>query len=294
MSITDRIVQRMGGAIDVSSRLGSGTVVKVTLLVEFINPPPLKVPNTGNASSPAKTFNTEVVSADIWDSRRSYMDGPRSTKPKQSSHRDVPGSGYSPAHKSFQPTPSSNSLPGLKSTMVLPESPPLKEVIHKTSAPAIHYNGEVKRSNLDIKPRMVAQSPAPMEPPKPIVPLKLRVLVVDDNKIGRKILTTLLSRRKEDDAVTFQEAEDGCQAVSIFDEFRPHLVWTDVSMPIMDGIEAAKRMRGIEKQKDWPRSQIVAITGLSQNQTMEIFGEEGDEAGSAKRNIDEWLVCVSI
>ena len=62
---------------------------------------------------------------------------------------------------------------------------------------------------------------------------KLKVLVVDDNKIGRKILTTLLSRRKGADAVVFAEAEDGKQAVDVFEVFQPHLVWTYVTSPLL-------------------------------------------------------------
>lgn len=296
MSISDRIVQRMGGAIDVSSRLGSGTVVKVTLLAEFLNPPPLQAPSTDNGPPPVKTFSSEMISLDQWDSRRSYMDSPQSTRPRHGSNLSIPWTGM-PNHTNATPPqlpPSSNSLPEIKPTITLPDAPPSREVAHRNSAPAIHYNGAKQvLESLDIEPRMVVESPAPIEQPNPIEPLTLRVLVVDDNKIGRKILTTLLSRRKGADAVTFQEAEDGSQAVHVFDDFQPHLVWTDVSMPIMDGIEAAKRMRGIEKQKCWPRSRIVAITGLSQNQTMEIFGDEDSgEAGRAERNMDEWLVYV--
>jgi len=67
--------------------------------------------------------------------------------------------------------------------------------------------------------------------------------------------------------------------------------YRDVSMPIMDGIEAARCMRIVEKSRGWARSRIVAITGLSQSQTAEILGDgEGSESEDA---LDEWLVYVS-
>jgi CheY-like chemotaxis protein len=50
----------------------------------------------------------------------------------------------------------------------------------------------------------------------------LRVLVVEDNHIGRKILTTLLTRK----SVLFREATDGLAALAVYREFLPHLVWT--------------------------------------------------------------------
>jgi hypothetical protein len=50
----------------------------------------------------------------------------------------------------------------------------------------------------------------------------VRVLVVDDNKIGRKILTTLLARK----GVPFREASDGLEALAVYRDFLPHLVWT--------------------------------------------------------------------
>ncbi|KAJ6601206.1 hypothetical protein DFH09DRAFT_1127132 [Mycena vulgaris] len=112
------------------------------------------------------------------------------------------------------------------------------------------------------------------------MPTTVRVLVVDDNKIGRKILTTLLSRK----GVPFREAADGLEALTVYREFLPDLVWTDVSMPIMDGIESARQMRMIEKELQIsPPAHIVALTGLSSHGEMKegLLGEAA---------LDEWLV----
>ncbi|KAJ7292703.1 hypothetical protein C8J57DRAFT_5042 [Mycena rebaudengoi] len=107
----------------------------------------------------------------------------------------------------------------------------------------------------------------------------VRVLVVDDNKIGRKILTTLLARK----GVPFREASDGLEALAVYRDFLPHLVWTDVSMPVMDGITSAKYMRAIEKELQLRPARICAITGMSSGDDMKqgLLGEAA---------LDEWLV----
>ncbi|KAJ7926876.1 hypothetical protein B0H13DRAFT_1066300 [Mycena leptocephala] len=88
--------------------------------------------------------------------------------------------------------------------------------------------------------------------------LHLNILIVDDNAISRKILIRMVKNSN----VTTYEAEDGIYALEIFREVHPHVVWTDISMPRMDGVTAAKEMRKIEQEQGFTPSHIVAITGL--------------------------------
>ncbi|KAJ7075352.1 hypothetical protein B0H15DRAFT_658420 [Mycena belliarum] len=122
-------------------------------------------------------------------------------------------------------------------------------------------------------PPLISSTSPPAKPPD------VRVLVVDDNAIGRKILTTLLARK----GVPFREASDGLEALAVYRDFLPNLVWTDVSMPVMDGIESARQMRMIEKELDLRPAHIVALTGLSSRGEMQdaLLGEAA---------LDEWLV----
>lgn len=66
-----------------------------------------------------------------------------------------------------------------------------------------------------------------------------RLLVVDDNPENRLLLVTVLTE------VGFQvrEAENGQQAISVFEQWQPHLIWMDMRMPIMDGYEASTKIR---------------------------------------------------
>ncbi|EAL17185.1 hypothetical protein CNBN0140 [Cryptococcus deneoformans B-3501A] len=70
----------------------------------------------------------------------------------------------------------------------------------------------------------------------------LKVLVVEDNVINRKILTTMLRRA----SCSFAEAVDGVDAVDQFSTFQPDLVLLDITMPRKDGFAAAAEMRRLE------------------------------------------------
>src|SRR5260370_27528100 len=68
---------------------------------------------------------------------------------------------------------------------------------------------------------------------------KLRILIVDDSDVTRRILGTIVRSRHW---TVCGEAEDGGSGVKKFHELKPDLVLLDLAMPDMDGIEAARRM----------------------------------------------------
>ena len=114
---------------------------------------------------------------------------------------------------------------------------------------------------------------------------KVRVLVVDDNDISRKLL--LMALRKSPIKVSTAQATNGQEAVDKFRDFRPELVLTDVSMPVMDGLTAAGHMRQVEKEFDTvdARCRIFAITGLgSSDPRLQKDALEGEAS------LDGWLV----
>lgn len=68
----------------------------------------------------------------------------------------------------------------------------------------------------------------------------MNVLIADDHRLFRDGLRTLLE--KQADIAVVAETEDGATAVSIAAEARPDLVLMDISMPGMNGMEAARRL----------------------------------------------------
>jgi DNA-binding NarL/FixJ family response regulator len=80
-----------------------------------------------------------------------------------------------------------------------------------------------------------------------------RLLIADDHALVREGLRTMLSG--EDGIEVIAEANDGQQALTLCRELRPHLVLMDVRMPVMDGLEATKRIK-----QEMPKTSVMMVT----------------------------------
>ena len=80
-----------------------------------------------------------------------------------------------------------------------------------------------------------------------------RILVVEDREESRILLSTLLQRS----GFTVKVAENGKKAVELLSSWSPQLIWMDIQMPVMDGLEATRQIREMSKGKTVP---IVALT----------------------------------
>ncbi|MBS1956330.1 MAG: response regulator [Cyanobacteria bacterium SZAS-4] len=89
------------------------------------------------------------------------------------------------------------------------------------------------------------------------------VLVVEDNEVLRRLF---LSQLKVIGLVG-HEAVNGKEAVETVAKGQYGLILMDVSMPVMDGLEATKLIREAEQSKKLPRVPIIAVTGISDRDT---------------------------
>jgi PAS domain S-box-containing protein len=82
---------------------------------------------------------------------------------------------------------------------------------------------------------------------------RYRLLIVEDQPENRLLLRRIL----EPLGFELREAANGQEAVALFEQWHPNLIWMDIRMPVMDGLEAARRIRATKAGAD---TKIIALT----------------------------------
>ncbi|MGK7927146.1 MAG: ATP-binding protein, partial [Spirulina sp.] len=80
-----------------------------------------------------------------------------------------------------------------------------------------------------------------------------RLLIVDDKPINRQLLAKLLNPL----GFELKEADNGKEAIAIWEQWHPHLIWMDMRMPVMDGFEATQRIKATTAGQG---TAVVALT----------------------------------
>ena len=107
-------------------------------------------------------------------------------------------------------------------------------------------------------------------------PRRMRVLAAEDNRTNRLVFSKMVKALDID----LEFAENGLEAVEAFRRAPPDILFTDISMPLMDGKEAARRIREIETAESLSRMPIVAITAHAM---------EGDAEDILAAGVDYYL-----
>lgn len=152
-----------------------------------------------------------------------------------------------------------------------------------TQEQASHQNSHISVLSKPVSPRELYARLAQMFSERPLQPAQLallparrgpalRVLAVDDNPANLKLVCTLLS----DLQVDAVPANDGMQAIRLCQESHFDLVFMDIQMPGMSGLEATQAIRAFEKetgeQKHLP---IVALTAHAMANEKEALLKSG-------------------
>lgn len=88
-----------------------------------------------------------------------------------------------------------------------------------------------------------------------------RILVVDDSPISRKMLKSCFPKDRE---FQFLEAGDGLSGLNSFIEHEPEITFLDLTMPVMDGVEALEKMKAHD-----PDAKIIVATADIQAKSIE-------------------------
>ncbi|HEX4492170.1 MAG TPA: response regulator transcription factor [Acidimicrobiia bacterium] len=112
------------------------------------------------------------------------------------------------------------------------------------------------------------------------------VLIADDHQLLRQALRRAM---EEAGLVVLGEAGDGAEAVQLVDELRPELVIMDVTMPVLGGIEATRRVHAAH-----PDLPIVVLTMHDEDALREEAVRAGASAFLSKDSSMQQVVSTAI
>lgn len=102
-----------------------------------------------------------------------------------------------------------------------------------------------------------------------------RLMIIDDDKAIREHIKESIPWESMELELA-AEASEGEEAMALFMQYEPHIVLTDINIPLIDGMELARRFA--EREKD---IQIVLITGFG---TLE-YAREAIKAGTLLKKV---------
>ena len=154
----------------------------------------------------------------------------------------------------------------------------------------MHLHSEPGRGStfsftLPCRPVEAAPAPARRAPQAtPAAVDGLPVLLVEDNWINQRLATKLL----DDRGYRVTTADNGQLALDALERSRFAIVLMDMQMPVLDGLEATRRIRAREAAAGLPRTPIVAMTANAMQGDRERCLEAGmDDYLSKPINADE-------
>lgn len=83
-----------------------------------------------------------------------------------------------------------------------------------------------------------------------------KILIVDDSRTSRRMLREMLQGLGHE---VIGEATNGQEAVVCFKDYQPDIVTLDITMPILDGIDALKQIIAID-----PSAKVIMVTAAGQ------------------------------
>lgn len=200
------------------------------------------------------------------------------------------------------PRPEAVDAPApLPSAEVRPEAAEFPAPVAFRHASRLHMNAPSDQTD-EAKNARAPETEQPVEQPKPStaanppsLPVKpaadtdseragdateatlrlMRVLAAEDNKTNQLVLRKMVKGLN----IELRFANNGLEAVAAFSDFKPDMIFMDISMPKMDGKEATREIRKLEKSTGG-RIPIVALTAHAM---------DGDSEGILAAGLDHYM-----
>ncbi|GAK50100.1 putative Histidine kinase [Candidatus Moduliflexus flocculans] len=137
------------------------------------------------------------------------------------------------------------------------------------SARKLEQTASIQRQPLHLKRQLL---------PNPAQPI-YRLLIADDKPENRQLLRALFAPFAETTSsgqgFELREAQNGQEALHIWREWRPHLIWMDIRMPILDGYQATKQIKATPQGKE--TKIIVLSASILDDERITILTAGGDD-----------------
>jgi two-component system sensor histidine kinase/response regulator len=296
LTISRRLARAMGGDITVQSKLGEGSLFTVTLplpLTTAQKPAPVKLPTLDGRKILViddLAVNRAILSEQLrrWNADVMLVgSGPDGLAALREAHAEG---------RPFEVVLLDYQMPGMDGLMVareiaaIPELEALETIVlssvdHDHLARTFKETGVREFLTKPVRTAALARSiaaacaggapaaeaaPTPTEE-APVAPSDRRVLVAEDNEVNRLVISTILNA--EGCQAVF--AENGEIAVGLATEQVFDVILMDVSMPVMDGLEATRRIRAMEAKKRRAATPIIALTAHAMAGDRERFLSQG-------------------
>ena len=298
LTISARYAELMGGKLDLESELGKGT--KFFFTIEFEELPPMNEDLRDHFTNVSVAFFTSPSMSKKQDEYiKEYLDyfgaqlipfsAPEelirlaTEKKAQSALIDADYASDSDLRKMGKTPIHCNVI--IKSTQqkriealrlhcekIIYEPVNVTKVISLLKAATSEVVKEAKRPLLDIDH----------------IGFSAKALVAEDNTINQK----LIKRTLEDLGLTVELADNGLEAFEKRRNGDYDIIFMDISMPVMDGVEATHEILDYEEDEDIPHIPIVALTANALKGDRERFLAEGLDEYTTKPLVREEIVSI--
>jgi DNA-binding NarL/FixJ family response regulator len=107
----------------------------------------------------------------------------------------------------------------------------------------------------------------------------LTFLLADDNPVYRQALRRMVEAHSDWSVIA--EAADGAEALQLTAQLTPDVVLIDINMPIMNGIEAARRLKKVS-----PNSRVITFSGYHDPEFQDASQQAGADYYLRKEDLD--------
>lgn len=269
LSISKQLVEMMNGNIDVRSEYGKGSEFYFTIHQKVVDgsraarlPEGLRAAIAGNMKS---SLANEMLIGLADRYRLTYV--PDAALPKGN---DLPLFYFTDCYEELEEE-EKQKLDESGAILCIMQNPMAEEEVPEgallMNKPLYSYNF---CSLILTYMEKQAQQPKQERKPMPVAVADAHILVVDDNEINRMVAEEMLRPL----GVQIETASDGKQALELVQSKEYDLVFMDHLMPVMDGVEAIKEIRGLEGEK-YKKLPVIALTANTAKEQQEEYMQAG-------------------